>query len=44
MFDICFPKVIVFDLNGVLVDWDGISPLIALSKGTLSEEQSRRFT
>ncbi len=39
----CFPKVILFDLNGVLVDWDGISPLIVLAKGTLSEEQARRF-
>lgn len=38
-----FPKVIVFDLNGVLVDWDGISPLISLAKGNLSEEQARCF-
>ena len=38
-----FPKMILFDLNGVLVDWDGISPLITLSKGTLDEEQARRF-
>ena len=43
MSDTCFPKVIVFDLNGVLVDWDGISPLISLAEGTLSEEQARRF-
>ena len=38
-----FPKVILFDLGGVLVDWDGISPLIALSKGALSKEQARRY-
>ena len=38
-----YPKVILFDLNGVLVDWDGISPLIVLAKGTLSEEQVRHF-
>ena len=38
-----YPKVILFDLNGVLVDWDGINPLIALSKGTLSEDQARLF-
>ena len=38
-----FPRVIVFDLNGVLVDWDGIGPLISLAKETLNEEQARRF-
>lgn len=38
-----FPKVILFDLGGVLVDWDGISPLIDFSGGALSKEQARRY-
>jgi len=38
-----FPKVILFDLGGVLVDWDGISPLIDFSEGALSKEQARRY-
>ncbi|OWY37328.1 hypothetical protein CEK28_17495 [Xenophilus sp. AP218F] len=37
------PKVLVFDLGGVLVDWNGIDPLMRLSGGKLSREQARRF-
>lgn len=35
--------VLVFDLGGVLVDWNGIDPLMALSQGRLQREQARRF-
>ncbi|PXX49159.1 MULTISPECIES: HAD family hydrolase [Aquitalea] len=35
--------VLVFDLGGVLVDWNGIDPLMALSQGRLSREQARQF-
>jgi putative hydrolase of the HAD superfamily len=34
---------IVFDLGGVLVDWDGVTPLIQLTDGRLSFEDARRF-
>ncbi len=37
------PSVLVFDLGGVLVDWNGIDPLMRLSGGTLSREEARRF-
>jgi putative hydrolase of the HAD superfamily len=36
-------KVMLFDLGGVLVHWDGIKKLAALSGGSITEEQSRRF-
>lgn len=35
--------VLVFDLGGVLVDWNGIDPLVRLSQGKLNPEQARRF-
>lgn len=35
--------VLVFDLGGVLVDWNGIDPLLALAQGRLDREQARRF-
>ena len=38
-----FPSVILFDLGGVLVDWDGIEPLKKLSGGRLTTELARRF-
>ena len=38
-----YPEVILFDLGGVLVDWDGIRPLIELSRRTLVWEDVRRF-
>ncbi|WP_052941344.1 HAD family hydrolase [Chromobacterium subtsugae] len=37
------PSVLVFDLGGVLVDWNGIDPLIRLSGGRLSREEARLF-
>jgi glucose-1-phosphatase len=37
------PSVILFDLGGVLVDWDGIEPLIKLSNGRLTTDMARRF-
>ncbi|MGC0151138.1 HAD family hydrolase [Chromobacterium vaccinii] len=37
------PSVLVFDLGGVLVDWNGIDPLIRLSGGALQREAARRF-
>ncbi|MCK4804567.1 MAG: HAD family phosphatase, partial [Spirochaetes bacterium] len=36
-------KVILFDLGGVLVDWDGKGPLVELSGGKLNKEEARRF-
>jgi glucose-1-phosphatase len=36
-------EVLLFDLGGVLVDWDGTSPLVALTGGRLDREAARRF-
>ncbi|MBI5396783.1 MAG: HAD-IA family hydrolase [Verrucomicrobia bacterium] len=36
-------EVLLFDLGGVLVEFDGITPLVALSGGALTREQARRF-
>ena len=36
-------EVILFDLGGVLVHFDGISPLLALSGNALTSEEARRF-
>lgn len=35
--------VLLFDIGGVLVNWDGIAPLIALTHLQLSAEQARKF-
>lgn len=35
--------MILFDLGGVLVDWDGIEPLKKLSGGRLTTEKARRY-
>ena len=36
-------QVLLFDLGGVLVEFDGIAPLIALSGNRLDSEGARRF-
>ena len=36
-------QVILFDLGGVLVEFDGIEPLIALTNGRLNKDTARRF-
>jgi putative hydrolase of the HAD superfamily len=36
-------QVLLFDLGGVLVEFDGIAPLLALSGGALTREQARQF-
>ena len=35
--------MILFDLGGVLVDWDGVAPLVNLTNGKITPEQARRF-
>ncbi len=37
------PACLLFDLGGVLVEWDGIEPLVALTGGRLNSEDARRF-
>jgi putative hydrolase of the HAD superfamily len=37
------PRVLLFDLGGVLVHWEGNEPLIRLSSRDLTEEEARRF-
>jgi len=37
------PECLLFDLGGVLVEWDGVEPLVQLTGGRLNSEQSRRF-
>lgn len=34
---------LLFDLGGIIVDWDGIRPLVELTGGRLSAEDARRF-
>ena len=36
-------RAILFDLGGVLVDWDGTTPLVEFTQGRLSREGARRF-
>ncbi len=36
-------KCLLFDFGGVLVDWDGIAPLLELTDKALNPEQARRF-
>jgi glucose-1-phosphatase len=37
------PDCILFDLGGVLVEWDGVVPLIEVTGGRLTPEQARLF-
>lgn len=37
------PRLVLFDLGGVLVEWDGIEPLVRLCGGRLDREGARRF-
>ncbi|ART63509.1 HAD family hydrolase [Kushneria marisflavi] len=36
-------EILLFDVGGVLADWDGITPLVTLTNGRLSREEARRF-
>lgn len=36
-------EILLFDVGGVLADWDGITPLVSLTQGRLSREEARRF-
>ncbi len=36
-------QCLLFDFGGVLVDWEGVEPLVSLSGGRLTSEQARRF-
>ncbi len=35
--------LLIFDLGGVLIEWDGIDPLIKLSRNSLTREGARKF-
>ncbi len=37
------PQCLLFDFGGVLVQWDGVEPLVSLTAGRLTPEQARRF-
>ena len=37
------PQAILFDFGGVLVEWDGVRPLLELTDSRISEEQARLF-
>ena len=37
------PRVLLFDLGGVLVQWDGVDALQALCRGSLERESVRKF-
>ncbi|RKR03242.1 putative hydrolase of the HAD superfamily [Kushneria sinocarnis] len=37
------PQVLLFDVGGVLADWDGTTPLVELTEGRLDRDQARRF-
>ena len=36
-------RVLLFDIGGVLVNWDGIAPLLELTKGQFTPEAARKF-
>jgi putative hydrolase of the HAD superfamily len=37
------PELLLFDLGGVLIEWDGIEPLLKLTGNRLTADQARRF-
>ncbi len=37
------PKLLLFDLGGVLIDWNDIQPLLELTNDRISPDQARRF-
>lgn len=39
----CEVDLLMFDLGGVLIEWDGIEPLRKLSRRNLAREDARRF-
>lgn len=36
-------EILLFDVGGVLADWDGTTPLVRLTDGRLTAEEARRF-
>ncbi|MFC0336809.1 hypothetical protein SAMN05421848_2948 [Kushneria avicenniae] len=36
-------EILLFDVGGVLADWDGTTPLVTLTDGRLTREEARRF-
>ncbi|OHV09324.1 HAD family hydrolase [Kushneria phosphatilytica] len=37
------PQVLLFDVGGVLADWDGTTPLVELTEGRFDRDRARRF-
>jgi len=36
-------ELVLFDFGGVLVDWDGVEPLVSISRNRLTKDEARRF-
>jgi putative hydrolase of the HAD superfamily len=37
------PKLLLFDFGGVLIEWEGVQPLLDLTNYRITAEQARRF-